>query len=108
MFLKGFMVCVFICNGVFSLEERKTEESSGANSVESNLGKHETTAVINNNDDIKQHILMFHPWGTPSHKQQLKPLILGLLEAGNEVTAALFFKTEITHQHYTEIVVEDK
>ena len=56
---------------------------------------------------VKKHILMFHPWGTPSHLLQFKPLIHGLLDAGNAVTAVFVTKTKINHQDYTEIIVED-
>ena len=63
--------------------------------------------VISKNDDPKKHILMFHPWGTPSHMNQFKPLIQGLLEAGNMVTALFVHETKITHENYKEIIVED-
>ena len=59
------------------------------------------------NDDPKKHILMFHPWGTPSHMNQFKPLIKGLLEAGNMVTALFVRETKITHGNFKEIIVED-
>ena len=59
------------------------------------------------NGDPKKHILMFHPWGTPSHMNQFKPLIQGLLEAGNMVTALFVRETKITHENYKEIIVED-
>ena len=55
----------------------------------------------------KNHILMFHPWGTPSHKQQLNGLLLGLLKSGNAVTGVFPWKTDIIHQHYTEIIIKD-
>ena len=63
--------------------------------------------VISKNDDLKKHILMFHPWGTPSHMNQFKPLIQGLLEAGNMVTALFVRETKIAHENYKEIIVED-
>ena len=63
--------------------------------------------VISKNDDPKKHILMFHPWGTPSHMNQFKPLIQGLLEAGNMVTALFVHETKITNENYKEIIVED-
>ena len=63
--------------------------------------------VISENGHPKKHILMFHPWGTPSHMNQFKPLIQGLLEAGNMVTALFVRETKITHENYKEIIVED-
>ena len=56
---------------------------------------------------IKKHILMFHPWGTRSHMNQFKPLIIGLLKAGNSITAVFTRETNIVHDDYTEIIVED-
>ena len=55
----------------------------------------------------KKHVLMFHPWGTQSHMGQFKPLIQGLLSAGNMVTAVFVRETKIIHEDYTEIIVED-
>ena len=55
----------------------------------------------------KKHILMFHPWGTRSHMNQFTPLILGLLNAGNSITAVFTRETNILHDDYTEIIVED-
>ena len=60
-----------------------------------------------NKNQSKKHILMFHPWSAPSHLNQLKPLIQGLLDSGNIVTSVLVFKTKINHKDYTEIIVED-
>ena len=63
--------------------------------------------VISKNDHSKKHILMFHPWGTPSHMNQFKPLIRGLLESGNMVTAVFVRESKIIHEYYKEIIVED-
>ena len=77
-----------------------------SDSTISKLDVVENTVIIKS-DLLKKHILMFHPWGTPSHMNQLKPLVLGLLEAGNAVTAVFTRKTEINHNDYTEIIVQD-
>ena len=56
----------------------------------------------------KKHIVMFHPWGTPSHKNQFKPLIIGLLNAGHSITSVFTRQMDIVHDDYTEIIVEDR
>ena len=56
----------------------------------------------------KKHIVMFHPWGTPSHKNQFKPLIIGLLNAGHSITSVFTRPMDIVHDDYTEIIVEDR
>ena len=56
----------------------------------------------------KKHILMYHPWGTKSHRQQQHALLLGLLNAGHTVTGVFPEKSSIIHDGYTEIVVETR
>lgn len=66
------------------------------------------SAVSNGNKANKKHILMFHPWGTPSHMSQFKPLLKGLLDDGNIVTGLFMKGSNIIHDDYTEIVVKDE
>ena len=56
----------------------------------------------------KKHIVMFHPWGTPSHKNQFKPLIIGLLNAGHSITSVFTRQMDIVHDNYMEIIVDDR
>ena len=72
-----------------------------------NLEKTGSIVHSKNDPPKKKHVLMYHPWGTPSHMHQFKPLIQGLLEAGNIVTAVFVRETKITHPDYTEIIVDD-
>jgi hypothetical protein len=82
------------------------ETDYDATSSNSNFQRVEITLNAKNYSP-KKHVLMYHPWGTPSHMHQFKPLILGLLEAGNAVTAVFVRETKIIHPDYAEIIVED-
>ena len=78
---------------------------SNKESLENVSGKDLATKVTVN---AKKHIVMFHPWGTPSHKNQFKPLIKGLLEDGNAITSVFTRPMDIVDDDYTEIIVDDK
>ena len=54
---------------------------------------------------LPHHIMFFHNIGTQSHIIQMKPLIKELLDRGNEVTAALFASTDLTHGNLTEVLL---
>ena len=57
-------------------------------------------------DENKKHILMYHPWGTKSHRVQQHALLVGLLNAGHTVTGVFPENSNIIHDGYTEIVVD--
>ena len=56
----------------------------------------------------KSHILMYHPWGTKSHRGQQNALIVGLLDKGHTVTGIFSEKSDLNHDNYDEIVVETR
>ena len=55
-----------------------------------------------------KHILMYHPWGTKSHKGQQHALLLGLLDRGHMVSGVFHEGSNIIHDGYTEIIVETR
>ena len=59
-------------------------------------------------DADKKHILMYHPWGTKSHKGHQYALLHGLLDTGHTVTGVFPEASNIVHDGYTEIVVETR
>ena len=54
------------------------------------------------------HILMYHPWGTKSHRGQQNALINGLLERGHTITGVFSDESDLNHENYTEIIVETR
>ena len=73
------------------------------------------TAKAETNPDWKsvqaltnRHVLMYHPWGTISHRSQQQALLIGLLDEGTTVTGVFPEKSNIIHDNYTEIVVETR
>ena len=55
-----------------------------------------------------KHILMYHPWGTKSHRGQQNPVILALLEKGHTVTGIFSEKGDIIHERYNELIVSTR
>ena len=56
---------------------------------------------------LKGNILMFHNGGTRSHLIVMSALAKALLENGYKVTTIFFAKTNIVHENYDEILIED-
>ena len=56
----------------------------------------------------KGHILFFHNAGTRSHLIALNALAEGLVEHGHRVTSVQYMKSNINHENYTEVLIQDK
>ena len=56
----------------------------------------------------KGHILFFHNAGTRSHLIALNALGEGLVEHGHQVTSVQYMKSNINHENYTEVLIQDK
>ena len=56
----------------------------------------------------KGHILFFHDRGTRSHIVVLSAAAQALVDAGFEVTTVFYAKTNIVHENYNEIIIEDR
>ena len=56
----------------------------------------------------KGHILFFHNAGTRSHLIALNALAEGLVEHGHRVTSVQYMKSNIRHENYTEVLIQDK
>ena len=52
-------------------------------------------------------VLIFHDLGTKSHLIQLYPIVEGLLDKGHKVTGVYFNSAKISHENYTEILIEN-
>ena len=69
----------------------------------------ETQSNIEDTDSpIKGHILFFHNAGSRSHLIALSALAQGLLDHGYMVTTVFFAKSNIEHENYNEILIEDR
>ena len=55
---------------------------------------------------MSHHVLFFHNLGTRSHLITMKPLMQELLDRGHMVTSIIFSSVKISHQNYTEIILE--
>ena len=62
----------------------------------------------NSNSNEKSHILMYHPWGTKSHRGQQNALINGLLDRGHTITGVFADESSLNHENYTEIIIETR
>ena len=117
MFVKWIYLCtiIHICVFTSALADENLKKSEAIdrsiitadNTTNTSTSSTEDVSPSNQIISPKKHILMFHPWGTRSHKYQLNALLLGLLKSGNAVTGVFAWKTDIVHQQYTEIVVKD-
>lgn len=61
-----------------------------------------------NKPSRKGHILFFHNAGTRSHLIAMTALAEGLVDHGHKVTSLFYAKSNIMHENYTEILIEDK
>ena len=52
-------------------------------------------------------ILIYHDLGTKSHLLQLYPIVEKLLDSGHQVTGIYFSSAEISHENYTEILIDN-
>ena len=80
--------------GVQEISEPKSLESQPSSGVEVSASK--------------GHVLFFHNAGTTSHINAMKALAEGLLENGHQVTTVFYVKTNIVHENYKEIFIEDR
>ena len=55
-----------------------------------------------------EHLLMYFPWNTRSHRMQQNAILEGMLAQGHTVTGVFPQKYKEKHQNYTEIIVEDR
>ena len=62
----------------------------------------------NSKSNEKSHILMYHPWGTKSHRGQQNALINGLLDRGHIITGVFADESNLNHENYTEIIIETR
>ena len=78
------------------------QKTSEANSPESKLSSRVKVSAT------KGHVLFFHNAGTTSHINAMKALAEGLVENGHKVTTVFYVKTNIVHENYKEIFIEDR
>ena len=69
----------------------------------------ETQSNVEDTDSpTKGHILFFHNAGSRSHLIAMSALAQGLLDHGYMVTTVFFAKSNIEHENYNEILIEDR
>ena len=80
------------------------------NNVDIQVSKNDNNKLTDGtfNPDRISHILMYHPWGTKSHRGQQNALINGLLERGHTITGVFSDESDLNHENYTEIIVETR
>ena len=117
--LSVFLTCLLTFQIVNTSDKQSSHASNVAQTIDKSIDlpnepKVTTLENVGDNDSAnkvnhaKKHIVMFHPWGTRSHMNQFGPLITGLLEDGNSITSVFTISTNIVHDDYTEIIVEDR
>ena len=95
------------------------KEEIGNTRIEGILTKTEGTFTVQKEEGVKGidkanesgrnlHILMYHPWGTKSHRGQQRALILGLLQNGHKILGVFADKSDLKHENYTEVVVDTR
>ena len=98
-----------MADGPVNPSERQPIYTGRSDKKTSNLEKHrQPVDAVKTDQGSGKHILMFHPWGTKSHRGQLNALLEGLLNNGHKVTGVFPNKSNIIREGYTEIVVEDR
>ena len=117
--LSVFLACLFTFQVVYTSDKQRLHASNVIKTTDKSIdlpkeSKIETLENVSGKDwatkgtvDVKKHIVMFHPWGTPSHKNQFKPLIEGLLKDGNAITSVFTRPMDIVNDNYIEIIVDD-
>ena len=98
--------------------DQNVQESPKGNSNKAPNGKVHTNAgkdltVVEQSSkktklENKGNILFFHNAGTRSHVNVMAALAEGLVKHGHKVTTVFYAKTNIVHEGYTEILIEDK
>ena len=95
------------------------KEELGNTRIEGILTKTEGTSIGKNEEGVKDidkpkeggrnlNILMYHPWGTKSHRGQQRALILGLLQNGHKILGVFADESDLKHENYTEVVVDTR
>ena len=68
----------------------------------------QSESVVKTVPSTKGHILFFHNQGTRSHLIAMSALASALLGNGYTVTTVFYAKSNIIHENYNEILIEDK
>ena len=95
------------------------KEGLGNTRIEDILAETEGTSIGQVEEGVKDidkanessrnlHILMYHPWGTKSHRGQQRALILGLLQNGHKILGVFADESDLKHENYTEVVVDTR
>ena len=105
-----WIASLLICQNSLSLSVK--ESCKLEDNVENPSKPIEKSAHVENSAKIdvtplKGDILMFHNGGTRSHLIVMSALAKALLENGYKVTTVFYAKTNIVHENYDEILIED-
>ena len=113
----GKLVCIFVFGGLIISNSNAVKEDIVVKSKETikNVVTLDQAPVVYNIENVhhnkasqKGHILFFHNAGTRSHLIAMNALAEGLVEYGHRVTTVFYAKSNIVHENYKEILIEDR
>ena len=104
--------CKLFISNSNAVKEDTVEKSKETND---NIVTFKQPPVISSNGNAhhnkasqKGHILFFHNAGTRSHLIAMNALAEGLVENGHRVTTVFYAKSNLVHENYKEILIEDR
>ena len=96
-------ISLILCQSSLCKAEKQSEKDESTTKLNKTQSKVEDT-----DSPTKGHILFFHNAGTRSHLIVMSALAQGLLDHGYVVTTLFFAKSNIVHENYNEILIEDR
>ena len=106
-----WIASLLICQNSLSLSVKESSKIENNVEIPSKPIEKSTQHVENSAKidvtPLKGNILMFHNGGTTSHLIVMSALAKALLENGYKVTTVFYAKTNIVHENYDEILIED-
>ena len=99
---------VKLCFLLFICYVTLTNQTNNDLEVQVSKTNYDKSTYENSKPNRISHILMYHPWGTKSHRGQQNALINGLLERGHTITGVFSDESDLNHENYTEIIVETR
>jgi hypothetical protein len=96
-------ISLILCQSVLC----KAESQSEIDEITTKLNETQSK-FVDTDSPTKGHILFFHNAGSRSHLIAMSALAQGLLDHGYIVTTVFFANSNIEHENYNEILIEDR